>query len=356
MSKKHFSWLLLLTVLAAVVLLLLPGKTGRDGMEESTLLLPELQGAVNEVAWLRISAAGGAPVATLERREDHWVVAEANGYRADWDKLRRLLSDLAQAEIVEPKTANPDYYDRLGVEDVSEPDAAGRLIEFDEDSGLQGVIVGKTAQERGGQYVRPLGQAASALIDRRLDLPADTAGWMEQEIVDIPEDEVLEIEVLHPDGESVRARRSAVDEEHFVLDGIPEGREKRSDWAVDSLANNLAALKLEAVRVDEGIDWDEASTFRLVTAAGLQLEADLAMDEGAEADSAADDEHWIRLRAGTYTTAVDSGVDAEANGQQLLDRAAAINRRVSGWVYRIPKYKYDAMAKRREDLLKPLDS
>jgi hypothetical protein len=32
-------------------------------------------------------------------------------------------------------------------------------------------------------------------------------------------------------------------------------------------------------------------------------------------------------------------------------RAAEINTRVSGWAYRIPKYKFDSMSKRMGDLL-----
>ena len=61
------------------------------------------------------------------RGEDgSWAVAEKDGYPADVEKVRQTLISLAEARIVEPKTANPDFYDRLGVEGV-EDEAAGGL-------------------------------------------------------------------------------------------------------------------------------------------------------------------------------------------------------------------------------------
>ncbi|MDX1379760.1 MAG: DUF4340 domain-containing protein [Xanthomonadales bacterium] len=375
MSRKHFSWLLIVTAVVAVVVLLLPGRTGQESGYTRAPFLPELQAQVNELDWLRIRGAGGTVVATLERADDHWRVAEAHAYRADWERLRTLLSELAQAEIVEAKTDNPAYYDRLGVEDVTAPAATGLQIEFAEGTGLPAVIVGKRAEGRGGHYARRADAAASALLDRNLDLPAAAKDWLATAIVDIADDEVVEVAVVHPDGERVTARKASADDEHFELQNIPEGREIRSAWTVDSLANALSALSLEAVAPQDDVDWNDAVQFALVTADGLRVEVEgvatgleTAADEAAEAppdvSSVPAAEHWIRLQAGLYQTVLDSAVEAPATGDveagggddaatavDPTERAAEINRRVSGWAYRIPKYKYDAMSKRLEDLL-----
>ena len=50
------------------------------------------------------------------------------------------------------------------------------------------------------------------------------------------------------------------------------------------------------------------------------------------------------------------GVGREGAGAAAAkpqDRAAEINRRVSGWAYAIPQYKYDVLTRRMSDLLKP---
>lgn len=378
MSRKHFSWLLIVTAVVAVVVLLLPGRTGHESGYTRTPFLPELQTQVNDLDWLRIRGAGGAVIATLQRADDHWRVEEAHGYRADWDRLRSFLADLAQAEIAEPKTDNPAYYDRLGVEDVSAPAAGGLQIEFAEATGLPAVIVGNRAEGRGGRYARRADTAASALLDRSLDLPTAAKDWLETAIVDIADSEVVEVDIDHADGERVVARKIAADDEHFELQDVPEGREIRSAWTVDSLASALSALSLEAVAPQGDVDWDGAVRFSLVTADGLRIGVDAvavtpepAADDGEEEpseDPAAEPaEHWIRLEAGLYQTALDSAVEPPASGDAAgeaqdnrgdavdpTERAKDINRRVSGWAYRVPKYKYDAMAKHMEDLLQTL--
>ena len=375
MSRKHFSLLLVVTLAVAAAVLLLPGRTGHEsGMARATFL-PDLQAEVNGLDWLRIRGPGDRVVATLERSGDHWQVDEANGYRADWERLRALLADLAQAEVVEAKTDNPAYYSRLGVEDVEAPDAGGLQIEFAESTGLPAVIVGKRAEGRDGRYVRRADSAASALIDRNLELPAATTDWLETDIVDIPDSEVVEVDILHADGERVVTRKVSADDEHFLLQDVPDGREIRSEWTVDSLANALSSLTLEAVRPQGELDWGDASQFAVVTADGLRVEASLievattpAADPGEGGDeggaaASAPGEYWIRLQAGLYQTALDSAVqepdtaadDASAeaaSGPDAAERARVINGRVDGWAYRIPKYKFDAMNKRMEDLLK----
>jgi len=168
MSRKHFSLLLGVTLAVALLVLLMPGKTGRESEVEKSRLLPGLQEQVNELDWLRITGPGDAVIVTLSRGEGHWRVDEVNGYRADWEQLKTMLTDLTQAEVAELKTDNPDYYGRLGVADVSQPDAGGVMIEFPESSGLPALIVGNRAQGRDGNYVRLRDAAQSVLIDRSL--------------------------------------------------------------------------------------------------------------------------------------------------------------------------------------------
>lgn len=385
MSRRHFSLLLVLTVVVAVLVLLIPGKTGKESDFEQSRLLPGLQEQVNDLDWLQFSGAGETTIATLQRSEDAWRVAEADGYPADWERLRALLADLARAEIVEAKTANPDYYDRLGVEDVSRPEAGGTRIAFPAGSGLPAVIVGKRAQGRDGQYVRLEGTAASALVDRELDLPSSASDWLEQDIIDISDSEVVEVEIVHADGEKVAATKASADDEDFQLQGIPEGREIRSAWTVNSLANSLSEMTLEGVAREDAVDWSEATRFGLVTADGLRVDVKLAAQppaDAGESDAAGETgdatrEHWIRLQASLYQTAVGSAVEAaeedqategdEAMQEQAKEEAAAdeppaadarareINQRVGGWAYRIPQYKFDSMNKRMEDLLLAAD-
>jgi hypothetical protein len=350
MSRKHFSWLLFLTFLVAAAVLMTPQRAGRDGPATAEALVPGLEAKVNQVSGLKVTGAGNRPVATLRRSEQAWVVVEADGYRADWERVRRLLSDLAQARVLEAKTDNPAYYGRLGVEDVGAQDAAGLLIEFEGEAGLPAVIIGNAAQSRSGQYVRLSDSAVSALADRSFDVPAERRDWLDTDVVDIGDGGVLELSIVHADGESVRIQRASVNEENFTLLDIPEGREIRSAWNVNAPANGLASLKLDDVRPDSEMDWSGALRFTLTTEGGLQIEVDGVTIPGQAGDDGA--EHWLRLRANLFTTAVDPGTGQVGDEDAAVARAAEINQRVSGWAYRVPSYKYETLSRRMEDLLK----
>jgi hypothetical protein len=347
-SKKHFSWLVAVTVLAAVVAFLLPRQTARNGEFQAVEALPELAAVVNEVDWLRVSGGDGT-IATLERRGGQWVVVEANAYPAAWPALQRLLSDLAAAEVVEVKTANPAYYDRLGVEDPA-AGSPGLVLAFRESAGLPSVIVGKRAQARGGQYLRRTDSERSVLIDRELEVPGERVDWLDRRVVDVSRDEVVEVAIQHADGESILARKISADDENFSLEGVAEGYEPRSAWTVDSLANALESLDLEAVVPADGIDWEGATLYRVVTAGGLDLAARVVGRPGEE-DTETD--YWLALEAGLYTTSLDQEVD-DAGREASAERAAEINRRVSGWAYSIPKFNHDAMNKRMADLVQEI--
>ena len=324
MSKRHFSILLLVTVVVAIAVFLMPTRTGRDAAIEAPEFMPALAGVVNELEQVRITSNGGADVITLEREEDGWVVAESHRYPADWSVLRPLLAALSQARIVEAKTANPDYYDRLGVEDPTAEGASSTLVEFPGADDLPAVIIGNSAQNREGQYLRLEGEARSVLVDRTIDIPIDRSGWLAAGIVDVPESEVLEVRITHPDGEVVHIHRNDTDVADFTLSDIPEGRKTRSAWTINQIAAVLDGLDLESVAPVDDVDWENAIEMEVRAEDGLVVRARLVEEEALR---------WLRL-------------SAEGGG-----RANAINERVEGWAYQIALYKYDAVNKRMENLL-----
>lgn len=324
MSKKHFSILLLITIAVALAVVLVPSRTGRDATLESTTFLPELAAVVNDIAQLRISAEGGSEVVTLNRQDQGWVVSESFDYPADWSVIRPLLAGLSQAEVVEEKTSNPDYYHRLGLEDPESEDATSKLVEFPLNESLPSVIVGNSAQGREGQYLRRQGEPRSVLVDRSISLPLNSTGWLAREIVDVPESEVLVLRIVHPDGETVAIQRNSTEVTDFTLEDIPEGRKTKSAWTINQLASGLAGLQLEAVAPMDDVSWESAIQVQAVSESGLQVDALLVEDE---------EHRWVRL---------------EASGSEAAEE---INQRVEGWAYEIPLYKYDAFNKRMEDLL-----
>jgi len=385
MSRKHFSWLLALTLVVGAVILLMPARTGHESGFEVRPLIAGMDSWVNDVSRVRIVKAGNQTVATLSRGDRGWVVEEAESYAADWAKLKALLAALAQARIIELKTTNPDYFDRLGLKDVTDDSSTAMMIEVGEGEHQAAVLVGHTAQNRDGQYVRLPNDNQALLVDKTMQVATETRDWLHRDIVDVPESEVVEVNITHPDGEQVSVRKTSAEDQDFTLQDLPEGREIQSSWSVNALGGSLSGLVLDEVTADRNIDWSQATHLRLLTADGIEYGADVA--ESGE-------KTWIRLEASLHpprdeavasdekgrepeqgtepaqAKAPASG-EAEAEGSAMAEpaadgagkkesaekerteRVASINSRVNGWAYAIPQFKAQVMQKRLEDLLKP---
>ena len=376
MSRKHFSWLLVATLLVGVVVFLLPGPTGKESEFDVQPLFPGLAGQVNDIDLVRVIGPGEETIATLQRKDDAWVVDEFGGYPADWAELKTVLAALAQARVVEQKTANPDYFDRLGVEDISSEDSTATLLRLGADDAAMSVLIGDSAEGRDGQYVRLEGGDRALLIDQPLNLPTAGKDWLQREIIDIADSEVVEVNIRHANGESLAALKTSADDDDFVLQGIPEGREVLSAWSVNNLASALSNLQLDDVTREDQVEFSGASQFSLLTADGLEIKAEIVT---------VDEQHWLRLNAAVREVEVvetekEESSDPEnpgpgelAAGEGQADespedaadtqddpeaetrlRAENINQRVSGWAYAIPAYKAEIMNKRMADVLKTL--
>jgi len=349
--KKGFAYLLVTTILALVaVLVFVPREYAVENSAESVLLLTGLAARINDVDRVDIVTAGDMVVATLTRTAEDWQLEQMDGYHADWPKLQELLAGLAQAKVVEVKTDKPRYYPQLGVDDVSSQDAESVLVKLSIGDDMTGILIGHQAQGRAGQYVRLQDSAASALLDRTLDVSTEQLDWADKRIIDIKASEVAEVEIIHPEGERVFVTRISADQTDFDLVGLPQGRETQSSWAVNSFASSLSLLDLESVSSVDNVDWKAAVRMRLLMFSGLEIMADMVEADG---------QYLLRLNAShPAAQAVNYNNDdiAQQAAEDVANRVDEINQRVSGWAYGIARYKFEAMVKTREDILKPVDN
>jgi hypothetical protein len=320
------------------------------------LLLPSIAGQINDVDRVEIITAGNTTAATLVRSGSAWQVEQMGGYRADWPKLQTLLAALAQARVIEPKTDKPEYYERLGVEDVTAENASSVLVRIGIGDQVAGVLIGNAAQGRPGHYVRLENTPGSALVDQEFEVDRRALDWADSIIIDVNSSEVAEVEVIHPKSERLLVMRISADQTDFDLAGLPPGRELKSSWAVNSLGSVLSMLNMLSVQPADSVDWNGAVKLRLLTFSGVEILADL-VQQG--------DEYLLRLHASHPDASVVGEDKGDSGGEnETAERAAAdvakqvedINQKVAGWAYGISKSKFDAMVKKPEDLLKPLAS
>lgn len=355
--KRRFLYTVVLTLFAVLVVVVMSPREKSPGVPVADgLWLPELAANINDVNRVEIISAGNQTVATLVKSANGWLLEESGGYRANWSKLRGLLGDMAQARVIEKKTDKPAYYARLGVEDISADNAGGVLVKISFDHQTTSVLVGHSAEGRTGRYVRLQDAAGSALVDRQFDVSSVQLDWIDSSIVDINQAQVAEVEVIHPAAERLLVTRISADQTDFDLVGLPQGREIKNSWSVNSLASIFSMLNMETVKPADTVDWARAVKVRVLLFSGMEIMADAVVDG---------DEYLLRLRASHPAAAVVSKDDGATDEQRDINKRAAeevrqavenINQKVAGWAFGITQYKYDAIVRKPEDLLKPMES
>ena len=345
MNSRRLIVLGLAVLVLAGVAVLLSQQQAPEKRDQGALLLPGLEAALNDIDRLMVTGPGGAVLATLKRSPAGWTVDEAAGYPADLGMIRRNLLALSNARIVEPKTALPEFYDRLGVEDVASDAATGLQLDIVGGDFAASLIIGQTNVSGGNMaYVRLADDAQSYMINAQLD-PADSLnGWVDRELVDIGSRDIRRVRIEHPDGEVLVIEKSEPEATDFTVLDIPAGRELTYAGAANSIGAALAGLEFDSV-VDAAGERPPAARpvlSRFETFDGLTIEArSFRADEGYRVAFAA---------AATAPPGTASETAAEsADGPAA--RAASLNSRFNGWLYTLPSYKTDQLIKRMADLL-----
>lgn len=310
-------------------------------------LVPGLLARVNDVAELEVVSAKGT--ATVRRGEaGRWVLPQKDGYPADPNEVKAAVVGLAEAKILEARTALPDLYERIGVQ---EPDAAGSTsnrvtLKAADGAALASVIFGKRATGGGGSteqswYVRRSGEAASWLMRAPLEtVESDPMRWVDRAMPRLARERVMAVEVRQPDGSLVTLSRDTPAAKDFAVAGLPEGAKAKAS-VVEETAGALAYPTFEDVaKADDSWFADgTVATFRSFD--GLVVTVRSAMRGNAR---------WLTVAVAFDAERAKASAGLEASGLLKPDAAEAQAKewaaRHAGWAYRV----YEALG---DDFARP---
>ena len=354
--KPNMLLTLALLVLALVVGIFL---ASLDSTETDTALgepvLPGLQETLHEVS--RVSLTGGEGVVTLRREGNVWELGERD-FPAMFEKLDGILTQLADAELIERKTALAENHGRLGL------DYPGSAVAVDIDDGRYSILLGNEAREREGQYVRLPAEDQVWLIDRTIDAMVEPTGYLRRFIIKVPEAELVTAVYTSPSGDELLLQRDEETDELQIQD-LPPGRELLYPEIADELALVLAYVRLEDVLyAEDAPDFaaDRTHRLRVETRSGLLVEVG-AMEDG--------ERHLLKLTASlmpgsSARPSTDLPVPKpEAADQQPADQSANELLNPEAWladnlpllkgrVFVIPEYTYRDFNRTLESVLKEL--
>lgn len=345
------SFLILVTAVMILVALLYSQPDDLQQRQQQ-LILPGLSAALNDVERVTVVGAGNVPIATLERGERYWTLAERAGYRADVGRIRRNLIALGDARVVEQKTTDPALHARLGVEDLADAGATGREFIVEAPTETFRLVVGTTGVRGAMAYVRRPDAAQSFLVSADLDPGEGTVDWLQRDLVDIDADRIHSVTITHPDGEVLRIEKPTPDSPDFSIADMPADRELQYATILDPMSALLTGLAMDDVAPADDVPNDESPvTARFATFDGLVVDAAVSETEtgsrvrfSASADAAL---------AGRFAPPNNAGGDT---GDRLSfaavgEEAERLDEIFAGWVYTLPSFKTEQLTRRLADLL-----
>ena len=356
--------------LALAAILVLSRFDSYGGQDVGGLHAPGLADRIGDLESLKVVHAGNEVLATLQRGESGWVVAEKGGHPANFERLRSVLEALAQARRVEKKTALPEFYSRLGVDEPVGADATGYLLELDygDRHPAERFIVGQRAGA-GMAYIRTADDAQSWMVSADFDLSDQGRDWVDREVIDLASGEVQRV-VLDRGGDDVlEIAKDDAGDINFTPLGIPEGRELSYGSVANSIAGALANVQANDVRPAAEVDGlPRAVQARYETFDGVKLSLDVREDRPVTVEEEGEDDprYWVMFSAAALEPAAATppaddesgepgGSGEEADLQEVApspeERATQLNAKLGGWAYELPGYKSDQWFKGMDDLL-----
>jgi Domain of unknown function (DUF4340) len=358
MSTRRFVWLFIAALLVICGAMYLSNQRYLERDPRGGELIANLNSRLDAITRIQIRKDSAQPTLTLDRgKPGQWSIAQRDAYPADAAKVRHLLLALADAKIVEEKTSTPANYAAIGVEDPapasaaspaaasapaagadSAAPAAGGSVEVTllAPSAKSTVIVGHSSGS--GTFARRGGEAKSYVVEPAVTVEATPRDWIDGKLLDIPPEKIRAVDVKPVDGAAYTISRQTAKQPvdpkdksnaepkdtDFGLDKTPPGRQPAEPASIGPSATTFSGVTADDVAAAKDIDFARHSSVLVSLFDGGSYSITGAV---------AGDKHWITI-------------DAPATD-------AVLSARAKGRAFEVASYRYDALFRALEQLLKP---
>ncbi|WP_439594952.1 DUF4340 domain-containing protein [Falsiroseomonas sp.] len=319
------------TAAAAVgaAILLTPDRASPPPASASDLAFPGLAPRLANAASIEVKRHDGTLL--VRRAGESWVLPAKADYPVRPERVRELLVGLTELRLTEPRTANPEMLDRLGLDDPTRPAATSSLLRVLDAQGapVAELVVGRRRVRVQGNvpesvYVRRPAETQAWLAEGRLPLDSDPNLWIDRDLANIPRDRVRGVTVMRQGEPPLILRRGAdTDAPLAVLE--PTTTPELDEISLDEVARGFEFLTFLDVRRAAEIPGERLGEGR------FELTDNLRITVTAHKDG---ETLWATLAA------------------EGDDEAARLNARWRGWAYQLGQWKEKSFVPRLTDLRK----
>ncbi len=337
MNAKGFTTLLLASALACAGAGYLSWRKVSQSSElklDSATFLPIVTAKSDEL--VRIDVTTATYKLQLVRVGDKWVARDRGDYPLRNLAVGSLITSIAAMRPIEPKTNNPGSFGAIGVSD-SDTDKGGAILNFalKDGSSAGGVIIGKRSSAMsfdplGGTFVRQPGNQQAWLVQGTAALPFEFAGWFD-ETPNYPAPQVRRVRI----SENGKPVFDAIKDNDFYRSAkTEEGAPAVFDYVNDSMVKKVSAALVSGTFEDikpigQMALGPSSRQIRFDLADGLIIEIEVVEAGGS---------NYLRFKA-----------DA-AQGSEAASKAKQITDRHTGWAYKVPTSRINALSTSVEEL------
>jgi hypothetical protein len=299
------------------------------------------------------------------------------------EKVKGSLVGMAELRFREPKTRNPDLYEKLGLQDQTNEGSMATLvtirINHNQEAGKLLIGDQRPAKENPSLseiYVRKPDDAQTWLVTGKLSLERTVTEWLDQDILALAGTRIHRVRVMHPGGEYLTVEKTSPDAVDFQIADMPKGYKVQSQFNVNNVVTTLSKLTLDDVKKKEAIDSEVKAGIKAVleTFDGLQVSVEIltqdetvygkitaAFDpslvfkveepESLEETDGASEEKKSEATKSDPSQPSDTPETKIKSAEEVKEEVTAMNSKLGGWVFELPKFKVDNFSKKKEDLI-----
>lgn len=380
MKSKTIGLLAGITIVGIMLAVFVNREPSATIPQSGQLLFPDFMSVVNDVNEVVIETK--EQTVTLVRGEHAWGVKEKAGYRADVEKVKQAIVGLADLRIHEPKTKNPELYDRLGLQDSNQEGSLSKTVTVKtaDNPEVAKLVVGNQKPAKGNPrmsdiYVRKPGDSQTWLVMGNMPLETVPSEWLDKEVTALTTKRVRQVTVTHPKGDTLHLSKEKPEDLDFRMDSIPAGFKVSSQFNVNNVVGTLVQLSLEDVKPLAEVDFSgkPGVSAILETFDGLRLhvhttkqnetvfakfsaEFDVSLIQTPEPETKPEDTQKADGAEGEKE-GKDTGVKTPEK-ESLLNKPEEVqkevellNQRVNGWAYALPSFRVENFSKLKKDLI-----
>ncbi len=319
---------------------------------------------IESIKGIKIEDADNSVLLSL--KEDIWTVESLGGYPADYGKIHELVFSLTRLSPGQVLTKRKELYNKFGLNAPPEKDGGSVVFFLGVDGNeLMGIILGKEREagnQKGGsgQYIRFMDRDEVFLIGSEINAQAEGKSWLKKELTKVKEEEIESIVIEHGDERENIVLKRAKREDELKLEGDRPTDKELKNYEISSIGSVLQNLMLESVYSENDSDLKKID-FNITYIASLFNGSVYRIESGEK-----DKKFYIKIGIDYITPLVEEkeekepGKEGENEGEdkqqpelfpeEMEAKVMESNTYFSGWVYEIPSYSGNKLAKKRSEL------